>query len=161
MGQFNEEQGRVSGARCSVKPRCIGTRHESEREALCPQELEFAVAGEALVVRPLVLRDFKLVGDRLAEAYARLAERGDLTRVGVMELVALALAELPEVLALTLKRRAAEGLEPVDPGWLEQSLSAPALLDIVEAVIEVNDLPGILKKSESLRRRAQGSPAGE
>jgi hypothetical protein len=132
-----------------------------DREALCPREVEFALAGETLVVRPLVLREYKAVGDRLAEAYAKLAARGDLSHVSVMELVPLALAELPEVLALTLKRKGAAGLEPVDPTWLEQHLSARQLLDIVEAVVAVNDLPGIVKKAEILRRRAQGSPAGE
>jgi len=131
-----------------------------EREALCPREREFRVAGETVVVRPLVLRDYKRLGDRVAEAHARLSGRGDLSSVGVLELVALALAELPEVLALTLRRRGETGLEPVDPVWLEQSVSAPALLDMVEAVLEVNDLPGVLKKFESLRRRAQGAPAG-
>jgi hypothetical protein len=134
---------------------------DREREILCPREVEFRVAGATVVVRPLVLRDFKLMSDRLAGAYTRLAERGDLTRVGVLELAPLALTELPEVLALTLRRRGETGLEPVDPAWLEQSLSAPVLLDIIAAVLEVNDLPGILKKSEILRRRVQGSPAGE
>jgi len=147
MNQFDEKRGRGGGAQ--------------QREALCPREMEFAVAGETLVVRPLVLRDYKLVLDRLASAYGGLAGRGDLARVGVLELVPVALAELPEVLALTLKRRGAGGLEPVDPAWLEENLSAPAVLDIVQAVIEVNDLPGILKKLDSLRRQAQGSPAGE
>lgn len=133
-----------------------------EREALCPREVEFAVGGETLVVRPLVLRDYKLVGDRLAGAYARLAERADLAKVGVMEIVPLALAELPEVLALTLKRRQDGcGLGAVDPEWLAGELSAPELLDIIEAVMEVNDLPGILKKSEGLRRRARALPAGD
>lgn len=131
-----------------------------EREALCPREVEFAVAGETLVVRPLVLRDYKLVGDRLAAAYARLAERTDVTKVGVMELAPLALAELPEVLALALKRRRDGALAAVDPAWLEENVSAPALLDIVEAVLEVNDLPGLVKKCEGLRRRAQARPAG-
>jgi len=131
-----------------------------DREALCPRAVEFAIAGETLVVRPLVLRDYKAVGDRLADAYAKLAARGDLSHVSVMELVPLALAELPEVLALTLKRKCASGLEPVDAAWLEEYVSAPILLDIVEAVIAVNDLPGIVKKAEILRRRAQGLPAG-
>jgi len=147
MSQVGEERSGALGAQ--------------EREALCPGEVEFAVAGERLVVRPLVLRDYKLVGDRLAAAYARLAERGDLTQVSLMELVPLALAELPELLALTLKRRGSNGLEAIDAAWLEEKLSAPALLDIIAAVVEINDLRGILKKSESLRRRAQASPAGE
>lgn len=132
----------------------------AEREALSPREVEFAVAGEVLVVRPLVLREYKALGDHLAAAYARLAARGDLSRVGVVELVTLALVELPQVLALTLKRRGSAGLEPVDATWLEQNVTAPTLLDIAEAVAEVNDLAGILKKSESLRRRARGLPAG-
>jgi len=141
-----------------------------DRETLCPREVEFAVSGETLVVRPLVLRDYKLVGDRLAEAYARLAAERDMAAVGILELAPLALAELPEVLALTLKRRptadasassnCGSELEPVDPGWLEANVSAPVLLDIIAAVMEVNDLPGVLKKFESLRRRAQGAPAG-
>ena len=131
-----------------------------EREVLCPREMEFAIAGETIVVRPLVLRDYKAVGDRLAEAYARLAENRDLSRVGVLELVPLALAELPDVLALALKQRGADGLEPVDPAWLEQNVSAVELLDIIDAVLTVNDLPGILKNCESLRRRARVSPAG-
>lgn len=132
----------------------------AEREALCPREVEFRVGGEVVVVRALVLRDYKLVGDRLAQAQARLSARGDLSSVGILELAALALAELPEVLALTLKRRGDNGLEPVEPAWLEDNVSAPALLDMVEAVLEVNDVAGILKKFESLRRRAQGAPAG-
>lgn len=133
----------------------------NQREALCPRDIEFEVAGERIVVRPLVLRDYKALGDRLAEACARLAERGDLSNVAVLELVPAALAELPEVLALTLKRRSDAGLEPVDPAWLERNLSAPAVLDIVDAVLEANDFPGVLKKWEILRRRAQGAPAGD
>lgn len=131
-----------------------------EREVLCPREMEFAIAGETIVVRPLVLRDYKAVSDRLSEAYARLAEHRDLSRVGVLELVPLVLVELPEVLALTVRRRGADGLEPVDPAWLEQNVSAVELLDIIDAVLAVNDLPGILKNCESLRRRARVSPAG-
>ena len=133
---------------------------QTDRETLCPREVEFAVGGEMVVVRPLVLRDYKLVGDRLAEAYARLSAGRDLSRVNVLEVIPLALAELPEVLALTLKRRGETGLAGVDPAWLEAHISAAALLDIIEAVLEVNDLPGVLKESASLRRRAQGAPAG-
>jgi len=132
----------------------------AERDTLCPGEVEFDVAGEVLLVRPLMLRDYKLVGDRLAQAYARLSAQGDLSSVAVLELVPLALAELPEVLALTLKRRGDAGLEPVDAAWLEDNVSAPALLDIIAAVLDVNDLPGVLKKFESLRRRAQAPPPG-
>lgn len=131
-----------------------------QRETLCPREVEFEVAGATLVVRPLVLRDYKLVGDRLAEAYGRLAARQNMTQVSLPELAPVALAELPEVLALTLRRRGETGLEPVDAEWLEANVSAPVLLDIITAVLEVNDLPGILKKLESLKRRAQGAPAG-
>jgi hypothetical protein len=127
---------------------------------LCPREVEFAVAGETVVVRPLVLRDYKEMGDRLADAYAKLAARGDLSQVSIMELVPLALAELPEVLALALRRRCNGALAAVDAAWLEENLSAPAALDIIEAVVTVNDLPGIAKKCESLRRRAQALPAG-
>ena len=126
-----------------------------EREVLCPREMEFAIAGETIVVRPLVLRDYKAVGDRLAEAYARLAENRDPSHVGVLELVPLALAELPEILALTLRRRGADGLEAVDPAWLEQNVSAVELLDIIDAVLAVNDLPGILKTA-----RASGGERG-
>ncbi len=134
--------------------------NRDEREVLCPREVEFAIAGETVVVRPLVLRDYKLVGDRLAEAQARVSAQRDLTNIGIMELVPLALAELPEVLALMLRRRVDGRLEPVDPAWLEQNVAAPELLDVIGAVVQVNDVPGVLKKFESLRRRAQGAPAG-
>jgi hypothetical protein len=139
----------------------VTTNPARERDIMCPREVEFVIAGEAIVVRPLVLRDFKAVGDRLAAAYARLAENRDLSRVGVLELVPLALAELPDVLALALKRRGVDGLEPVDPTWLEQNVSAVQLLDVIDAVLAVNDLPGILKNCESLRRQARVSPAGD
>jgi hypothetical protein len=132
-----------------------------EREVLCPREAEFAIAGERVVVRPLVLRDYKLVGDRLAEAQERLSAQRDLANIGILELAPLALAELPEVLALMLRRRVDGRLEPLDPAWLEQNVAASELLDVIGAVMQVNDLPGVLKKFESLRRRAQGAPAGQ
>jgi hypothetical protein len=110
--------------------------------------IKVTVAGRPLVVRPLVLRDWKQMGVRLTpilEQWMAGADSG--FAAAISDWLPQEIAELCAMIAQ------GENGEPVTTDWMLDNVTGMAMLDLADAMDAANEIEDFLPRSRALRER--------
>lgn len=118
----------------------------SEEKKLFPEPKIFEIGGEKLSVKPYVLRDRKKVMAILSEMFAELSGKSAQVKVndllaGSSILALLAGDKLTEIYVITLGK---------EKEWLETNLTMRNEVEIIEAILEVNEISFLLNRATAM-----------
>ena len=123
-------------------------------EAILPQERRFRVGDREIVVRPLVIGEIKRIAEdlgRLAQQVAREHPEIDFAKPDEH------LEALFPIISLSIGRLF-ERLFGIEEAYLDEYLTLTQTTEILVAVLEVNQLPALLKNVSRARQLAKQMP---
>ena len=123
----------------------MSEQSEKDLEVFFPEGIEVIIAGEKFYIKPFVLRNrikvVKLISDVFAQLQGRNNIKGQNETVVIGALIEIAGDKLIDVYEMVLGK---------DREWLEENVRLKDEVNIIKAIVEVNEFPFLLSQINGL-----------